>query len=176
MRRFTKKRAVAALCLIALLAVAGGAYAYFTASGNGTGSGSVGSTTGWSVASTTTGGPLYPGVSSADETVHLTITNNGGGKQQLSSFTISVAGAGGSTWTSSATAFPSENACSASDFALGGQASAGQYTVNGINDDVSPGGTYTTTVNLHMLDTGVAQDNCQGLSGPTAVPLYITAN
>ena len=95
MRRFTRKRVVAALSLIAVLAVAGGAYAYFTSTGNGTGSGTVGAATNWGVATTTSGGPLYPGVSATDQTAQLTITNNGSGKQELNAFTISVAGSGG---------------------------------------------------------------------------------
>ena len=172
MRRFTRKRVVAALSLIAVLAVAGSAYAYFTSTGNGTGSGTVGAATNWGVATTTSGGPLYPGVSATDQTAHLTITNNGSGKQELNAFTISVAGSGGSTWTSSTTNYPTENACSAADFALGGQASSGSYTVSGIADDLAPGATYTTTVNMHMLDTGVPQDNCQNVTAP----LYISAS
>jgi hypothetical protein len=177
MRRFTKKRAVAALCLIALLAVAGGAYAYFTSTGNGTGSGTVGSATNWGVSSTTSGGPMYPGTTSGDETVAVTITNNGSGQQALNAFTISVANSNGSAWTSSTTSHPTENACSANDFALGGQTASGSYTVTLTTpDNLAPGASYTDNVNLHMLDTGVPQDNCQGLSGSTAVPLYITAS
>ena len=73
---------------------------------------------------------------------------------------------------------PAENACSANDFALGTNSGAGSYTVNHsvdptLPDDLTPGSTYTTTVNLHMLDTGVPQDNCQGLTN--GVPLYISA-
>lgn len=171
MRRFTRKRLVGVVSLIAVLAVAGAAYAYFTSTGNGAGSGTVGAATNWGVTSTTSGGPLYPGISAADQTVHVTIKNNGSGAQELNTFTISVAGSGGSTWTSSTTNYPSENACSAADFALGGQAGSGSYTVSGIADDLAPGASYNTTVNLHMLDTGVPQDNCQNVTAP----LYISA-
>ncbi len=79
MRRFTKKRLIGAVSLIAVLAVAGAAYAYFTSTGNGAGSGTVGAATNWGVTSTTSGGPLYPGISAADQTVHVTIKNNGSG-------------------------------------------------------------------------------------------------
>ena len=173
MRRFTSKRFIGALAVIAVLAAAGGAFAYFTSTGTGTGTASVGTATTWGITSSTAGGPLYPGAIAADQTVTVHVTNNGSGKQQLNSFTISVAKSDGTTWTSATTAAPSEGACSASDFALGGQSSSGSYTVSAIADDLAPGGTYTTTVNLHMLDTNVGQDNCQGLNN---VPLYVTAN
>jgi hypothetical protein len=172
MFKITKKRAITALSLIAVLALAGGAFAYFTSTGTGTGSGTVGAASNWGVATSTSGGPLSPGVSGTDQTVQVTVTNNGSGKQQLNAFTISVAKSDGSAWTSSTTNYPTENACSANDFALGGQSTSGSYTVSGIGDDLAPGATYTTTVNLHMLDTGVAQDNCQGVT----VPLYLSAN
>jgi len=177
-KRFFNKK-VAAIGLAAGLALggAGAAFAYFTSTGTGTGSSSVGSATNWNVTSSTataagyTSG-LQPGIAASDETVTVNIKNVGAGNQELNSFTIEVAGAGGSTYTSSTSAFPSENACTSADFALGGQATAGSYTVSSIADDLAPGATYTTTVNLHMLDTNVPQDNCQGATPP----LYITAS
>ena len=173
MRRFTSKRFIGALAVVAVLAAAGGAFAYFTSTGSGTGSASVGTATNWGIASTTAGGPMVPGTVAADETVTVHVTNNGTGKQELNSLTMSVAKSDGTAWTSTTTAFPSEGACSAGDFALGGQAVSGSYTVSAIATDLAPGATYTTTVNLHMLDTNVGQDNCQGL---TTVPLYVTAS
>jgi hypothetical protein len=175
--RFTKKRAFVAIGLVAALAVAGAAYAFFQSTGSGTGTASVGSATQWSVLSGTSNGPMYPGSTSSDESVKVTITNKGSGNQSLNSFTMSVAQSNGSAWTSSTTNYPSENACSATDFALGTNTAAGSYTVDKsvdatLPDDLAPGASYSTTVNLHMLDTGVPQDNCQGL---TNVPLYITA-
>lgn len=171
---FTRKRFLGALTVVAVLAAAGAAIAYFTSTGTGTGSASVGTASNWGVTSNTAGGPMYPGANSTDQTATIKVTNNGTGSQQLNSFTISVANSDGSPWASSTTNFPSEGACSANDFALGGQAGTGSYTVSGIADDLAPGQSYTKTVNLHMLDTGVAQDNCQGLTG--GVPLYVTAN
>ncbi len=147
--------------------------------GNGSGNATVGTATTWTPISVTvtSGGPMYPGVSATDETVTVKVTNGGKGYQSLTSFTISVANADSSSWSGPTTAFPSEGACSAADFALGANSFAGPYTVNHsvdptLPDDLAPGAYYTTTVNLHMLDTGVAQDNCQGL---TNVPLYVSA-
>ena len=168
----TKKRIVAVALSGAVILGAGGiAAAYFTSTGNGSGSGSVGNATKFVVSSSTSGGPLYPGAAGSDQTVTVHIQNAGSGYQELNSFTISVANSDGSAWTSPVTAFPSENPCSQADFALGGQATAGSYTVLPA-DDLAPSAIYTTTVNLHMLDTGVPQDNCQGV----APPLYITAS
>ena len=169
----TKKRIAAVALSSAVILGAGGiAAAYFTSTGNGTGSGTVGNATNFVVTSSTSGGPLYPGAAGSDQTVTVHVKNAGTGSQELNSFTISVANSNGSTWSSPTTAFPVENACSQADFALGGQATAGSYTVSAIAGDLAPSATYTTTVNLHMLDTGVPQDNCQGVT----TPLYITAS
>jgi hypothetical protein len=196
LRRITRKRLLVALTAIAAFAIAGAALAFFTDSGTGTGSGTVGSSAHWGVSTSTTGGfgyvaatdtaagtpgVLEPGVSAADQTVHVTIKNNGHGNQELHSFTISVGttnsdGTEG-TYDSGTTAFPSEDSCTASDFALGTNTADGSYTVDSgvdsnLPDDLAPGATYQTTVNLHMLDLTHAQDNCQGQT----VPLYISAS
>jgi hypothetical protein len=168
----TKKRIAAVALSGAVILGAGGiAAAYFTSTGNGTGSGTVGTATNFAVSSTTANGPLYPGAATTDQTVTVKIKNVGTGNQELNSFTISVANSDGSPWAS-ATPFATEGACTQADFALGGQPAAGSYTVSGIADDLLPGATHTATVNLHMLDTGVPQDNCQGVS----TPLYISAS
>ena len=162
----------------ALVAAGGAAFAYFTDSGNGTGSATVGSSKNFVVTSSTAGGPMYPGTTTGDETVTVHIKNQGSGYQEVHTFTISVANSDGSAWTGPTTAYSTENGCSASDFALGTNTAAGSYTVDStvdlnLPDDLAPNTSYTTTVNLHMLDTKVAQDNCQGL---TNVPLYISAS
>jgi hypothetical protein len=175
---FRSKKAVAVLVAGAIaLGGAGAALAYFTSSGNGTGSGTVGAAGSWTVGSTTATATGYatglqPGVAASDETVTVNITNAGTGQQELNSFTISVANGDGSPWSSGTTNFPSEVACTSAEFTLGGQAAAGSYTVSGLADDLAPGATYTTTVNLHMLDNSYAQDNCQSAT----VPLYIAAS
>jgi hypothetical protein len=88
-RRFTKKRVVVALSVVAALAVAGGAIAYFTSSGSGTGHGTVGSSTPFTVAvNDATGGPLLPG--SGTETLAYTITNPSGGTQNLAHTAVAV--------------------------------------------------------------------------------------
>lgn len=178
MRGLFTKRKIAIGVAIASLGVGGVvAYAAFTSTGTGTGTGSVGSATTWGVSSTTSVGSLYPGNASSDETVTVTIKNNGSGYQLLNSFIISVANNDGTAWTPTASPYATENGCSQADFRLGTNTGAGSYTVNHsvdstLPDDLAPGATYTTTVNLHMLDTLVPQDNCQA----TSVPLYISAS
>ena len=62
MRRFTKTRVIAALSVIGVLALAGGAFAYFTSTGTGTGNATVGSSSTYTVTvGAPTGGSLYPG-------------------------------------------------------------------------------------------------------------------
>jgi hypothetical protein len=187
----TKKRlAIIGATTAVAIAGAGAGFAYFTSTGSGTGSGTVGSATDWNVSSTTdqndiTYTAMYPGNADTDQTVHVTITNDGKGYQQLHKFVISVAASDGTAWTnvvkdsSDNPKYPSEAACSADDFALGTQTTAGEYTVDStvdtttpLPDDLAPGASYTYDVNLHMLDTGVAQDNCQGASPQ----LYISAS
>jgi hypothetical protein len=92
-RRFTKKRAVVALSVVASLAVAGAAVAYFSTSGTGTGQAKVGTNTAFNVTFGTTTGTMYPGTGTS--TVPYTITNpTGSGVQNLSSTNVAVASDG----------------------------------------------------------------------------------
>jgi hypothetical protein len=90
MKRFMNKK-VAAIGLAAglVLGGAGAAFAYFSAQGNGSGTGLTGSTTAWTVNSPIpTGGPLYPNVGA--ETFGFTVTNNSNGSQGLNAVTATV--------------------------------------------------------------------------------------
>lgn len=87
-RRITKKRA-AVVGLVASLAIAGAAIAYFTTSGSGTGQATVGTAHNFSVTFGTTTGTMYPGSGSSH--VPYTITNPAGsGSQNLSSTAVTV--------------------------------------------------------------------------------------
>jgi hypothetical protein len=68
----TKKRALIGLCVVAL-ASTGVAYAYWTASGTGSGTASTGTDSGVTISGVTFDNSLYPGGST---TVHFTIKNN----------------------------------------------------------------------------------------------------
>lgn len=175
MRRFTKKRLIGAVSLIAVLAVAGAAYAFFTSTGNGTGTATVGTAGAWTVgeSGTPTGGPLYPDTAIGGANVQTdsyTVTNGGKGSQNLTQVVVSVANSDGSAW--SVQANTSKPACNASDFSVGGQAVGTAWTDTSLAGDVTAGSSKTGTVTVEMIDNGANQDNCQGVT----VPLYFSAS
>jgi type II secretory pathway pseudopilin PulG len=91
MKRFMNKK-VAAIGLAAGLALggAGAAFAYFTAQGNGSGTGLTGNATAWSVNSPSpSGGPLYP--DQGAETFAFVVTNSSNGSQGLNTVKATVA-------------------------------------------------------------------------------------
>lgn len=153
MKRLSKRTWIL-LGVVAVAAVAAiGGYAYFTATGSGTGTATVGSASNITISGSTTGN-LYPG--GPGRTVAITLKNPGAGNQyvtdvSLDSITSTDAGCDTSL-NSSGSAFTFANP-----------------VVVGVDldpDDGSPGGTDETTVNgtLTMNDTGVSQDDCQGES------------
>ena len=79
MKLITKRRAFFALTAALVVAVAGGAYAYFTSNGTGTGTAAVGSSSAVTLHATVTGS-LYPGSSSP---VSFTVDNPSSGKQRV---------------------------------------------------------------------------------------------
>jgi hypothetical protein len=136
MRFLTRKKGVAFLATLIVAAVAAfGAYAYFTSTGSGTGSATVGSSAGI----TLSGSPaaqLFPG--GADAPVTVSIHNPGGGKEYVGTISGTVADNGGclGSW----------------------------FTVDpvGYNASVAAGATVTTATNVRMTDSGTSQDACQG--------------
>ena len=149
LRRILKKRVMVAFTVVAVLAVAGAAVAYFTSTGSGTGSASVGSSTAFTVAvSPATGGPLYPG--SGTESLAYTITNPGTANQNLSATTATVASSGANI-TSGGVAVPG---CLAADFT----ATNVPPTYGNMAGGTSKSGSVTVT----MTNTTANQDPCQG--------------
>lgn len=136
MRKFINKRTAVVLAVVGALAVAGGAYAFFTSGGTGTGSGSVGSASAFTITGAATN-PLFPGTSSP---VNITINNPGTGAQfvntvHLASVTTGAAG------------------CAAADFSLPDVA---------VGQSVPAGGSVQATGTLTMRESGTNQDACQG--------------
>src|SRR5581483_54182 len=77
----SKKGLVLLATLVVAAAAAIGGYAYFTSSGSGTGSATVGSTTNTITVSASDPGALYPLASApASPNAKLTVTNNGSGQ------------------------------------------------------------------------------------------------
>lgn len=183
MKFIKSKKGLALLATLAVAVVAAvGGYAYFTSTGHGTGSATVGTDTPWTVgqdATGATGGPLYPDAAAATfsypagpfsganvQTDPYTVTNGGSGNQNLTSVTVKVANADGSAWTS--------GTCSASDFSVGGGAAGATWT----DPSATLYGDYTasesrhSSVTVEMVDSGANQNDCRGLT----VPLYFFAS
>src|SRR5579875_2924658 len=100
LRRLSKKH-IAVLTTAAVIGVAGAAFAYFTSTGTGSGTATVGSASNLTVTGTAAS-TLYPGTSS---TVNFTVNNPSTGHERLGSITLSAVHActgSGSTWTGSA--------------------------------------------------------------------------
>jgi hypothetical protein len=152
----SKRRVKVALFGVALLAVAGVAFAYFTSSGSGTGTATVGSSSAvtlhGNIAST-----LYPGGSS---TVTFTVDNPSSGSERVGTISLSSISvdAGHSTCS---TVISGGNP----DFTMA-PVTVNQVFAPGNGQSVTPTGT------LSMNDTGVSQDACQGAT----LTLHLTSN
>lgn len=136
MKRFRSKKwlvALAAAAAIAALSV--GAFAYFTTSGAGTGSASVGSPTGIELSGNPVG-TLYP--AGADLPVTVSIHNAGSGAQHVGTISGTVSTNGD---------------CLGSDFEVD------DITYN---DTLAAGDSDTASTKVRMLDSGSDQDACQG--------------
>lgn len=79
MRRLINKRLAAVVSVATALLVAGGAFAYFTASGEGSGTATVGSAATVQISSTSTG-ELFPG---GEASVTIKVKNAGKGAQHV---------------------------------------------------------------------------------------------
>jgi hypothetical protein len=139
LRRFTKKRTIVALSVVAVLVGAGAAVAYFTASGGGTGSASVGSSSSIGLSSSAVSG-LFPGGADVPVTVH--VHNGGSGNQNVGTISGSIS----DTTTSGGT-------CKGSWF---------QVDPVAYNTTVDAGATADVSTKVRMLDDGTNQDACQG--------------
>lgn len=152
-RSITKKRSVVALSIVAVLAVAGGAYAYFSSTGSGTGTASVGTSSPWTVTpAAATGGPLVPG--SGTETITYTVTNASSGHQKLNTTTASVASNSSGDVTTNGTDVPG---CLATWFTVTNTPPAAADLAGGATQT---GGSLTVT----MPNVNTNQDSCKGAS------------
>jgi hypothetical protein len=166
MRKLLKsKKGIALLAVVAVAAISAvGAYAYFTTTGSGTGSATVGTDTPWQVdTAAATGGPLTPGGPS--QTVGYTVTNNSTGHQSLANVAIKVANANGSAWDGPGT-------CSAADFSVNSAAAGATYDDTTLAQNFAPGASDSTSITIQMIDTGSNQDDCK----TATVPLHLYAS
>lgn len=151
LRRFTKKRLVLLAVPLAALALAGGAFAYFTSSGSGTGQAAVGQAGAWTVTPGTASGTMYPGAGST--TIPYTVTNSGSGHQQLNATTTAVVADASGNVKSNGTSVPG---CLATWFSTANTAPA--------SADLAAGGTATGSVSVSMSDASANQNACQGVT------------
>ena len=165
--RLTKKRVLGlAVLAIALFGVA--AYAYFTTTGGGTGSATVGTSSAFSVASDpATGNPLVPtaiGDANAElQTIAYSVTNTQEGNQYLHQVIAEV----DPTWSFTASGHP---ACTAADFSINGQAAGSAVTlsknVNLLSQSDSPANVYSSSITIQMVENSADQDSCKGQTVP----------
>jgi hypothetical protein len=175
---FSTKKALAIGGAVALtLGLAGGAFAYFTASGSGTGTGSVGTTGTWAVGTVVLAGTtIYPGQDS-NAIVSDTVQNAGNGNQNLGSLVVSI------TSVAQNAGFVSAGTCTTADFALTASSNwtvaagnesasvttlssptditAGNYYVNGTGNSPTTGNALPSGLALTMVDGNYNQNGCQ---------------
>jgi len=156
MKLFTTRRRIAIVsAVVVALAGGGAALAYFTSSGSGTGSASVGTATNWTVSQPIdTSHGLLPG--SGSEVLTFTVTNPGSGAQAFNSVTATVVSDAGAV-DAQGTAVPG--------------CQPGWFTAQPTSDpslhaSIPGGGTATVQVTVTMTDSGTNQDACQGINGP----------
>lgn len=155
-RRPTKKTTTIALTAV-LVAVGGGvAYAYWTASGTGTGEATTGESTAFVITSDEAVGEISPG--SAGQTVDFQVNNPGTGSQLLEDVTVTMASATGVAWV------PAEG-CEIADYSA-------TITTAAPAGEIAPGATVEGVATIVLTNTAVNQDACQG----EVVPLYFEAN
>ncbi|WP_375386419.1 hypothetical protein [uncultured Microbacterium sp.] len=163
-RKITKKQRIAAIVAASVLLIGGGAaaFAYWTSTGNGSGSATTGTDTPFEITSTAATGPvLTPGGPS--QSVAFTVTNPGTGTQNLTAVTAVVANADGTPWEPTAGAVALN--CSADDYTL----VVGAVTSYG---DIVANGTATGSVTVSMVNAAANQNDCKGLT----VPIYFEAS
>jgi hypothetical protein len=144
---------------VALLTVtgAGAAFAYWTASGAGTGDATTGTSVAFVITAEEPVGVLAPG--NAGQTVAYTVDNPGTSTQYLTDVTVAIAGPGGAAWV------PTGD-CLASDYTA-------TMTAEPAAGEIAAGASSTTgTVTVTLAETGENQDDCQGQT----VPLYFVAS
>jgi len=156
MSRITGKRASIALGSTIAIVAAGVAFAYFTSSGSGTGSASVGSSSAVTLHASISSN-LFPGSSSP---VTLTVDNPSSGVQRVGTVSLS-----------SITVDAGHSSCATT--ISGGNPDFTMAAVP-VNQVFSPGNgqSVAATGTLAMNETGVNQDGCQGAT----LTLHLTNN
>ncbi|MDT4923257.1 MAG: hypothetical protein QOG01_970 [Pseudonocardiales bacterium] len=143
MRKFSRKNYIAAGAAAVIVAAgAGTALAYWTSTGSGTGSATTGTSSNFTVLiDSTTLADLTPG--GPTDVVAFHVTNPSTGHQKFTSALASVVDT-------------SNSGCTAADFAI--TATTAAY------GNLDPSATVAGSFKLQMIDTGVGQDACKGVT------------
>jgi hypothetical protein len=160
MKIFANKKRAAAIGAVTAATLVGGtvAFAYWTTTGTGTGSATVGSTTDFTIVDQdTTGGPLSPGGPS--QTAVFKVRNPGTGHQYATQVVVSVANPDGTAWSAAG--------CTAADFILNGEDPGDPATVT-VGEDLGPAtNSAERSVTIQMWNNpGAAQNGCKGVTVP----------
>ncbi len=147
MKSIKRKRVLVPLAIVFALAVSAAAVAYWTASGTGSGTASVGTDAGVTISPVTFSGTLYPGGS---VTVNFTVNNSSASAPVQVDKVVANTAAG----TNGMSSLPA--GCLAADFTFA------DVTVA---TNIAPSGTYSGTGTLSMANTAVNQNACK-LSSP----------
>jgi hypothetical protein len=152
----TKKSKAVVVAAVITVATAGGAYAYWSSLGNGSGAATTGTSSALVVTTdAATGGPLTPG--GPAQTVAFHVANANSGVQRLNTVTVTVATSTGAAWTA-------VSGCSAADYTVG--------TPTFTPGDIASGATKDGTVTITMNNLATNQDACKNVT----VPLYVAAS
>jgi hypothetical protein len=146
MRKLMRKRILIPVAAVVALAFAGVALAYFTSSGTGSGTATVGRDSGVTISPVTIDGPLYPG---GQSTVHFTINNTSSDTAVRVGKVVADLSAG----VNGISSLPA--GCSAADFHFGDVV---------VGTEIAARGTAASTGTLSMDNTSANQDPCQGAS------------
>lgn len=147
---YSTRRVFVALGAVGAVAAVGVAIAYFSSTGSGSGSASVGTSSAVTIHGTTATA-LYPGTSSS---VSFTVDNPSGGAQRV-----------GTILLGSITTDAGHSACVMGDFTMP-NVTVNQTFPNGNGQAVTATGT------LSMANTALNQDACQG----APLTLHLTSN
>jgi hypothetical protein len=163
--RVTKNKKTFAAATLVTMAVAGGAFAYFTSTGTGSGTASVGTASSLTVTGTSAS-TLYPGTSS---TVSFTVNNPSAGSERLGSITLSGVHActgAGSSWNGSACSNSGTEQTSCESFDTSSSSTTDNFSMPVVtsNTTFGPGNNQTVSQSgtLTMNDLNSSQNSCQG--------------
>ena len=146
MQKLMRKRILVPVVAIAAIAVAGIAVAYFTASGTGSGTATVGSAAGVTITGVTFDSTLYPGGAT---TVRFTINNSSSDTAVQVDKVVADTSAG----TNGVTGLP--RGCDPADFSFGDVS---------VSASIAASRSTSSSGTLSLANTSANQDACQGAS------------